>query len=135
MLFYIKISSYKQYLDKQFLKPYYYINLHDIDTIINESYYVAYISEKIFESKTYLYDLYINQKELMYANQFDTKNSTCVKNNKIIKITKADEKRFKLLKKFNSMSHGNKFPNADSVFGSEEHIFIFKQERQRAVLL
>jgi hypothetical protein len=39
----------------------------------------------------------------MYPNQFDTKNSICVKNNKIIKITKADEKRFKLLKKFSCM--------------------------------
>lgn len=39
--FILKNTSYKQIIEKQFLKPYFYINLHDIDTVVSESFYVA----------------------------------------------------------------------------------------------
>ena len=101
--FILKNTSFKQIIEKKFLKPYFYINLYDIETVMIESSYVAYTSEKIFESKAYLFDLYVNQKEFMYPIHFDTKNSACASDNKIIKINKTDEKRYKSMKELKNL--------------------------------
>jgi hypothetical protein len=39
----------------------------------------------------------------MYPIQFDTKNSACATDNKIIRVNKTDEKRYKLIKDLNKL--------------------------------
>lgn len=124
--FVLNNTSYKQIIEKQILKTYFYINIYDIETVMNESCYVAYTSEKIFETKAYLFDLYVNQKEFMYPIQFDTKNSACATDIKIIRVNKKDEKRYKLIKDLNNLSFENKlYQKSDGSFvGSDEQCFI-----------
>lgn len=44
------------------LKPHFYINVADIEILETEMAYVACTTEKIFESKTSLYDIYVDNQ-------------------------------------------------------------------------
>ncbi|KAH9515644.1 DENN domain-containing protein 11 [Bulinus truncatus] len=46
------------------LKPHFYVNVADIEALENEVAYVACTTEKIFESKTHLYDIYVDNQNV-----------------------------------------------------------------------
>ncbi|XP_064641137.1 DENN domain-containing protein 11-like isoform X2 [Lineus longissimus] len=45
-------------------KPFFYVNVADIETLESEVSYIACTTEKIFESKTHLYDVYVDNQNL-----------------------------------------------------------------------
>ncbi|CAF0995502.1 unnamed protein product [Brachionus calyciflorus] len=56
-------------------KPYFYVSVVDIDQLSEESSYIACTTEKIFESKQNLFDLYIDNSEILCVNSNNRKQS------------------------------------------------------------
>ncbi|GAB1609332.1 DENN domain-containing protein 11 [Argonauta hians] len=75
------------------LIPRFYVNIADIETLETEVAYIACTTEKIFESKSHLYDVYVN-------NQNVTTNSPVLK--ELLKVSDGD--RDKLTKLNNQRS-------------------------------
>lgn len=46
------------------LQPHFYVNVADIDSLENEVSYIACTTEKIFETKTHLYDIYVDNQNV-----------------------------------------------------------------------
>ncbi|CAI9735438.1 Hypothetical predicted protein [Octopus vulgaris] len=67
------------------LIPRFYVNIADIETLETEVAYIACTTEKIFESKTHLYDVYVN-------NQNVTTNSPVLK--ELLKVSDGDRDKF-----------------------------------------
>lgn len=74
---------------KQILKVLFYVNVNEMEFLENESSYVACTTDRLYETKSHLYDL------LIYKNEFKFYNN----NSKISKINKADQRRFQDLKR------------------------------------
>lgn len=70
------------------VKPHFYINIADIDNLESEMSYIACTTEKIFETKTHLYDVYVD-------NQIVTTPSDSLKD--LLKISDADRDKFQKL--------------------------------------
>jgi hypothetical protein len=84
-------TSFNFASSKQMLKPFFYVSVTDIDQLQQEPFYLACTSEKIFENKEFLYDLYVNELQ-MNAVLADSQRH-------LLKINSADKKRFDLLLK------------------------------------
>lgn len=72
-------------------KPLFYVNITDIETLQDEIFYIACTTEKIFESKIHLYDLYIDDHKLSVSNPalkklLNSNNSDKTKYNELCKI-------------------------------------------------
>ncbi|XP_067132410.1 DENN domain-containing protein 11-like [Centruroides vittatus] len=72
-------------------QPLFYVNIADIETLQDEMFYIACTTEKIFESKTHLYDLYIDNHNLRVSNPtlkqlLNSNNSDKIKYNELCKI-------------------------------------------------
>ncbi|XP_050398253.1 DENN domain-containing protein 11 [Patella vulgata] len=63
-------------------QPHFYVNVADIEALENEVSYIACTTEKIFESKTHLYDVYVD-------NQLVKVNSPGLK--ELLKVSDADK--------------------------------------------
>ncbi|KAK7498898.1 hypothetical protein BaRGS_00009990 [Batillaria attramentaria] len=89
------------------LRPHFYINVADIETLENEVSYIACTTEKIFESKSHLYDIYVD-------NQNVRTSSPAMKD--LLKNNDADREK---LAKLNTQRAQHSFPTEDA---SEETI-------------
>lgn len=87
--FYMLGTSNTHLASKQLIKPLFNVAVNDIEQLKNEPFYIACSSERIYESKRFLYDLYVNGT-LMDAVLADSQKS-------LLKINSADKKRFDLL--------------------------------------
>nr|CAB3258649.1 protein LCHN-like [Phallusia mammillata] len=92
-------------------KPYFYVNIADIDHLETEMSYIACTTESIFHEKNQLYDIYVN-------NQVVT--ATTHHNESILKVNKVDKERYK-----NLMNHRRDLDHqqclGDDGLPSEEH--------------
>lgn len=84
-------------LVNQEVTPHFYINIADIEALETEVAYIACTTEKIFESKTHLFDVYVN-------NQNVTTNSPVLK--ELLKVSDADRDKFT---KLNNQRSANLF--------------------------
>ncbi len=71
---------------KQQLKPFFYVNVTDIDQLQDQPFYLACTTEKIFESKDHLYDLFVNDSQL---NAVLNESQKC-----LVKVNSSDKKRY-----------------------------------------
>ncbi|ESN92365.1 hypothetical protein HELRODRAFT_89630 [Helobdella robusta] len=69
------------------ITPYFYINVADIEQLTSQSSYIACTTEKIFEMKTSLYDVFIDDGEFISSS-----SSSSLKN--ILVVNKADEEKY-----------------------------------------
>ncbi|XP_076449359.1 DENN domain-containing protein 11-like [Babylonia areolata] len=101
------------------LRPYFYINVADIETLEDEISYIACTTEKIFESKSHLYDIYVD-------NQNIQSSSPAMKD--LLKTCDADREK---LAKLNNQRAQHAFPTEeieDEVLTEEEIILAFFNE-------
>ncbi|KAH9515642.1 DENN domain-containing protein 11 [Bulinus truncatus] len=102
------------------LKPHFYVNVADIEALENEVAYVACTTEKIFESKTHLYDIYVD-------NQNVKASSLAMKD--LCKVSDGDKEK---LVKLNNLRSAHKFStqelNEDSYTNEEDIITCFFTE-------
>ncbi|XP_064599038.1 DENN domain-containing protein 11-like isoform X2 [Liolophura sinensis] len=102
-------------LGSQSIKPHFYINVADIETLESEVAYIACTTEKIFESKTHLYDVYIN-------NQNVTTHSPILRD--LLKVSDADKDKFAKLNNqrsahlFSMQELGDQNTNEEEIFTS-----------------
>ena len=66
----------------------YYVNVFDIDRLSTMESYIACTSEKIFQEKPQLYDLYVNNRDISFASP-EIRNT--------LLATPVDESRYALL--------------------------------------
>ncbi|XP_071091811.1 DENN domain-containing protein 11-like [Haliotis cracherodii] len=74
-----------QGLTRHDIRPHFYVNVADIEALENEMTYIACTTEKIFESKTHLYDVYID-------NQLVRAHTPALKD--LLKISDADREKY-----------------------------------------
>lgn len=60
-------TTFESITKKQQLKPIFYVNVIDIEQLQEQPFYLACTTEKIFESKYHLYDLFVNETQLNAA--------------------------------------------------------------------
>jgi hypothetical protein len=73
--------------------PMFYVNVNDIDTLQTTGQYVACTSERILQSKTELYDVFVDQQHLM---------TPLASLDPILRLTPADKERYDLLNSIRS---------------------------------
>ncbi|XP_041457578.1 DENN domain-containing protein 11-like [Lytechinus variegatus] len=82
-------------------KPYFYVNIADIDTLESEMSYIACTTEKIFQEKQSLYDVYVdnqnvtthaaNLKDLLRPNEVDKEKFMRLNNQRATAVFNARE--------------------------------------------
>ncbi|CAG5117486.1 unnamed protein product [Candidula unifasciata] len=95
------------------LRPHFYVNVADIEALESEVAYVACTTEKIFESKTHLYDIYVD-------NQIVKAGSPAMKD--LLKVTEGDKER---LVKLSNLRTAHKFSTEElgqETYTNEEEI-------------
>ncbi|KAK7114733.1 DENN domain-containing protein 11-like [Littorina saxatilis] len=90
------------------LRPHFYINVADIETLENEVSYIACTTEKIFESKSHLYDIYVD-------NQNINCSSPAMKD--LLKTCDADREK---LTKLNNQRAQHTFPLMSEEVGEDD---------------
>ncbi|KAI8759431.1 DENN domain-containing protein 11-like [Biomphalaria glabrata] len=83
------------------LRPHFYVNVADIEALENEVAYVACTTEKIFESKSHLYDIYVDNQNV--------KASTLAMKD-LLKVSEGDREK---LVKLNNLRSAHKFSTQD----------------------
>jgi hypothetical protein len=84
-------TSIGSIVDKQLIKPFFYVNITDIDELEKQPFYIACTTERILEDKKSLFDLFVNETNLQPVLNENLKN--------LCKINSLDKKRFELLSK------------------------------------
>nr|XP_002127536.1 protein LCHN-like [Ciona intestinalis] len=74
-------------------KPYFYINVADIEDVENELNYIACTTERIFREKSRLYDIYVDNQVIV---------STDVQSKDLLKVNKVDKEKYQ-----NLLNHRN----------------------------
>ena len=70
------------------VNPHFYVNVSDISLLETLDHYVACTTEKIFQSKTQLYDVYVDQDNLTTEQR---------SLEPLLRVTSTDEERFRQL--------------------------------------
>lgn len=96
------------------LKPHFYVNVADIETLETEVNYIACTTEKIFESKTSLYDVYVD-------NQVVRTHSPVLK--ELLKCSSADRDKFHKLNNLRS-AHQFSYEELGQETLDEEEVFV-----------
>ncbi|XP_061617451.1 DENN domain-containing protein 11-like [Phyllopteryx taeniolatus] len=95
-------------------RPFFYVNVADISALENELSYVACTTEKIFEEKRDLYDIYVdNQNVKTYKEGLKP----------LLRISNADREKYRKLTEQRKMLLYSQEENGDCV-SSEEDLFI-----------
>jgi hypothetical protein len=113
------ISTNFNYVTKrQMLRPYFYVNVTDIESLQEQPFFSACTSERIFESKEFLYDLFIKDSELKAVLADSQKN--------LLKVNSYDKKRYDLLlKKINEIPNKPSKPtNEYNQVNLDEEMFM-----------
>ena len=84
-------TSFEFINKRQHLKPFFYVNVMDIEQLQQQPFYIACTTEKIFESKDHLYDLFVNDCQMCAVLNDSQKN--------LLKINSADKKRYDIFLK------------------------------------
>jgi len=92
-------------------KPHFYINVADIDNLETELSYIACTTEKIFETKPRLYDVYVD-------NQNVTTRSPALKD--MLKVSTADDDKYN---KLNNLRNHQQFADISEDIDNEEDLF------------
>ncbi|XP_014680776.1 PREDICTED: protein LCHN-like [Priapulus caudatus] len=98
------------------IQPLFYVNVADIESIEEEISYIACTTEKIFETKTRLFDVYIDKEKLLT-------HSPTLKN--INHVNSSDRNKFK---KLNKISVGTSKKTEDDSFDDEDTFIVFFRE-------
>ncbi|KAE8281551.1 Protein LCHN [Larimichthys crocea] len=104
-------------------RPFFYVNVADISALENELSYVACTTEKIFEEKKDLYDVYVDNQNV----------KTCRDGLKpLLRLSTADREKYRKLTEQRQMLLYSQEENGDCV-SSEEDLFIlfFLEENNR----
>lgn len=95
-------------------RPFFYVNVADISALENELSYVACTTEKIFEEKKDLYDVYVdNQNVKTYREGLKP----------LLRLSSADREKYRKLTEQRQMLLYSQEENGDCV-SSEEDLFI-----------
>ncbi|KAM9327581.1 DENN domain-containing protein 11-like [Pholidichthys leucotaenia] len=95
-------------------RPFFYVNVADISALENELSYVACTTEKIFEEKKELYDVYVdNQNVKTYRDGLKP----------LLRLSAADKEKYRKLTEQRQMLLYSQEENGDCV-SSEEDLFI-----------
>ncbi|XP_069556195.1 DENN domain-containing protein 11-like [Brachyistius frenatus] len=95
-------------------RPFFYVNVADISALENELSYVACTTEKIFEEKKDLYDVYVDNQNV----------KTCREGLKpLLRLSTADREKYRKLTEQRQMLLYSQEENGDCV-SSEEDLFI-----------
>ncbi|CAL1530636.1 unnamed protein product [Lymnaea stagnalis] len=95
------------------LRPHFYVNVADIEALETEVAYVACTTEKIFESKTHLYDIYVDNQNVK-ASSMGMKD--------LLKVSDGDKEK---LVKLNNLRSAHKFSTqelGEEAYTNEEEI-------------
>ncbi|KAI0211940.1 DENN domain-containing protein 11 [Lamellibrachia satsuma] len=95
-------------------KPHFYVNVADINSLESELSYIACTTEKIFETKKHLYDVYVNCEDV---------TTTCQALDEVLKISDADRDK---LRKLNNQRLAAQFSQQEHSSGGtmdEEEVF------------
>ncbi|KAK3578963.1 hypothetical protein CHS0354_034753 [Potamilus streckersoni] len=105
------------------IKPHFYVNVADIETLETEVAYIACTTEKIFESKHDLYDVYVD-------NQIVRTHFPALK--ELLKISSADREKYQKLNNLRS-AHQFSYEELGEVTLDEEELFItfFSEQNNR----
>ncbi|XP_060083226.1 DENN domain-containing protein 11-like [Ylistrum balloti] len=95
------------------MKPHFYVNIADIETLESEVAYIACTTEKIFEMKTCLYDVYID-------NQIIKTHSPILKD--MLKVSEADRDKYAKLNNQRS-AHQFSYEELGEEACNEEELF------------
>ncbi|XP_060552703.1 DENN domain-containing protein 11-like [Ruditapes philippinarum] len=104
-------------------KPQFYVNVADIETLESEVMYIACTTEKIFETKTSLYDVYVD-------NQIVRTHSPILKD--LLKCSSADREKFQKLNNLRS-AHQFSYEELGEETIDEEEVFVsfFHEQNNR----
>jgi len=97
------------------IKPFFYINVADIESISQQETYIACTTEKVFEEKNVLYDVYVNNQRVTSANQH--------LNSCLMKINKSDIEKYNNLIKFKSDLKFQRLNDSNGNLPSEESFY------------
>ncbi|KAH3774503.1 DENN domain-containing protein 11-like [Dreissena polymorpha] len=105
------------------VKPHFYVNVADIETLETEVTYLACTTEKIFESKTSLYDVYVD-------NQVVRTHNPILK--ELLKCSSADRDKFQKLNNLRS-AHQYSYEELGEDSIDEEEVFVsfFHEQNNR----
>jgi hypothetical protein len=82
-------TNFEYIRKRQLIKPMFYVHVTDIDELQKEPFYLACTTERIFENKETLYDLYVQDAHLKAVLAESQKN--------LLKVNSTDKKRYDLL--------------------------------------
>lgn len=95
------------------LRPYFYVNVTDINTLETELSYVACTTERIFEEKKHLFDVYVdNQKVMTHRESLQP----------LLRLSSSDREKYKKLQEKRKRLVG------DSCYTEEELLALFFSE-------
>lgn len=101
------------------LRPFFYINIADITALETELSYVACTTEKIFEDKKELYDVYIdNQNVKTHRNSLQP----------LLRLNAADKEKYRKLSEQRQMLHYTQAVDGDCTSNEEELFILFFME-------
>ncbi|XP_052815250.1 DENN domain-containing protein 11-like [Mya arenaria] len=105
------------------VKPHFYVNVADIETLESEVTYIACTTEKIFETKTSLYDIYVDN-QVVRTHQPGLKD--------LLKCSSADREKFQKLNNLRS-AHQFSYEDLGEEAIDEEEIFVsfFQEQNNR----
>ncbi|XP_061189570.1 DENN domain-containing protein 11-like [Saccostrea echinata] len=98
------------------VQPHFYVNVADIETLETEVAYIACTTEKIFETKTYLHDVYVD-------NQVITAHTPVVQ--ELLKLSDADKDKYNKLLNRRSANQFSYEGMGEDVVDEEELITSF----------
>nr|XP_046153367.1 DENN domain-containing protein 11-like [Oncorhynchus gorbuscha]XP_046153368.1 DENN domain-containing protein 11-like [Oncorhynchus gorbuscha]XP_046153369.1 DENN domain-containing protein 11-like [Oncorhynchus gorbuscha] len=105
-------------------RPFFYVNVADIDTLDTELSYVACTTEKIFEEKRDLYDVYVDNQ-----NVRTTRESL----KPLLRLNTADREKYRRLTEQRQMLLYSQEENGDCVSSEEDHFILFFLEQNNRI--
>ncbi|XP_042153973.1 DENN domain-containing protein 11-like [Oncorhynchus tshawytscha] len=105
-------------------RPFFYVNVADIDTLDTELSYVACTTEKIFEEKRDLYDVYVDNQ-----NVRTTRESL----KPLLRLSAADREKYRKLTEQRQMLLYSQEENGDCVSSEEDHFILFFLEQNNRI--
>ncbi|XP_030626181.1 protein LCHN-like [Chanos chanos] len=101
-------------------RPYFYVSVADIGTLDTELSFVACTTEKIFEEKKFLYDLYVDRQNVMTHRE---------SLKPLLRLSSADKERYRRLVEQREMLACTQ----ESVSSDEEHFILFFTEQNNRI--